>query len=614
MLKNIFFFSSSGNTNKTTKVEMKTHNIKATVQVTVTRVENKIESGGSVKVIWERGDNNGSTKVISLNSEIQETFSFLSTFQHTKNGLKEKVMKITLSARNTNVGSTTINLSDFFEQAGDSQKIIETTKAVSQNNTKSNYLIHLKIAFVSSSSAQSLQSPPLAEQTIRKDGKKELKTTKSSSVITNRKAIEVKHRRGANTSLDTSDLPQLVQPPQLNKLSMSTVSPSTAAPVSSPQPFNESALTRKQMSMMRMRRSTADCSQIKSNLETSKRKSIKQSGDVLKPEEEQLIADMKKYTSFLEMEEKAKTSENTILAQMVYSSLPLDVFTMSNGLPPIVSNELYGFVVADIVPIKSCFYLYSTLSRLIVLYDSLAKKQRNDFLFLFVNELQRSLMACHGRLMELIRARMVKAVEECFRLNCNERPIIKELMSILMMARDCRLSTPFKSILLNDSFVLFNSCMGEEVVNGHCTMITGVQIQVLVGMVGELEVKWKNDLPEKDNLVVLKEIGRVLMLSQKILLSTEARLDVCPHLTDDLLINILKDVLKKQNDQEVSQTISLIERNKGQIRVEFYEFGLPELRENRLRDVVKEAVGYPWNVYDLTGTPLEGKPYLKKLV
>ena len=69
--------------------------------------------------------------------------------------------------------------------------------------------------------------------------------------------------------------------------------------------------------------------------------------------------------------------------------MTVDKFKAGGGLSTIVIQQLSMLVCSDIMPFKLCIYLYSSISKLIFLYENILKKQRIDSMTTFYEELKK---------------------------------------------------------------------------------------------------------------------------------------------------------------------------------------------------------------------------------
>ncbi|EKE41495.1 hypothetical protein ENUP19_0121G0202 [Entamoeba nuttalli] len=618
---------------------MKSHDEKSRVQVRLISVMSQNEKSeiGNIKISWERGDNNGTTKVFSIGEEINEEFSFISTFQYSKGHLKPKILKLNIISRNMTIGSETINLSDYFN---DKASIGEQSINKLLNVGKEILTIKLLLLF----GDHLFSTPKVSKQKTRIMGSP---NTSSSKVLTSsscntpkrkicQSTISVSKIPSSKTSLDLTRSFEFESTKQTQPVFNTLNKESNGDPIISHRTIR---------SIDRIHRATADASQIRSALDQptigsnsnsiarqSSFRQIKRDGplresstrelkvntsrrntvEVLTGEEELLIKDIGRHSSFMELEEQCKSTDNTLLTQIIYSSMPIEKFISNSGLPEVICTQLQSFVIADILPLKLCVYLFSSISKLITLYETLGKKQRIESLVQFNEDIQKIGSKCYTRLFEIINLKFHKAWEISLNQNCSDKPILQELNSIVNLVCEFRTIGPFKTLILNDMFKVLNISFYEEVIKDHCTLMMGIQIQMLLGIVSDFEYKLKNLLVLKDNLIIIKEIGRVLVLNQKNLLVDDSRSEICPHLTDEKLVNLLTNYDKLNPKEIPSGTISLLSRNVNQRHVEFYDFSLPELKEQKLKDLIRDAVGCPWTPFDLSTTPLASRSYLQK--
>ena len=91
----------------------KNHDEKSPVKIRIIGIEGQDENNeiGTVKILWERGEINGTTKSFQIGEEINEEFGFTSTFQFRGGILKEKTFKLSVLSKNVLIGSVPMNLS-----------------------------------------------------------------------------------------------------------------------------------------------------------------------------------------------------------------------------------------------------------------------------------------------------------------------------------------------------------------------------------------------------------------------------------------------------------------------------------------------------------------------
>ncbi|KAL7722402.1 Dilute domain-containing protein [Entamoeba marina] len=576
------------------------HNQKVDVKFRITHIETKSDAKklDQLVVVWERGSNKGSTTPKHVGEVINETFKFTSTFQKSKGEFKPKSFKLSVcNINHKTYCSNSINLSDYIN-------ILNKTQCLDQIANVNGIPILIKCYFLFGNGSIEVPSEPIQisqkkNQTINPLTQKSARladSTLSQSTV-GIYATPIRHSKATKINMSSRNVKEVgngngsIGEEKVNNLK-SEVTYSHKISRSTDRSFerrgrytlgtrdpaaqrlvgkNENSLS--SLSQIGKQPSFRDnlCDSGKSEyslrdsrkfasglIETYETKSISRTSTPEKPAldvaDEILLKDISSYTSFMEMEEKQPNEVNNVLTQIIITSLPFQKFLDSSVLPNAVINVLNEIVDAELVPLKQNFYLYAALSRLAIVF---------------------------------------------------------ELSGLVKIMNEFRILPQFKSIVLDDTLRLVNIVLYEELLCDKCTLNVGIQIQMLIAMISEFEFKNKNILSHRDNLVVVKEIGRVLLLSQKSILTEDARSECCPHLTIEMLVKILTNYDKLNPKEIPAGTISLLNRSMCQQRTEFFDYSAPELKDQRLKDVIKNVGETSLSPFDLSLTPLSSREYLR---
>ncbi|ELP90788.1 hypothetical protein EIN_026470 [Entamoeba invadens IP1] len=607
---------------------MKTHDIKCKVRVVIRQIvfDTIPENLPVLRITWNRGDSNGTTMPIPLNKDVKEEFSFTSTFQYSKSVLKPKPLKLTYFTQNNPIATVSLNLSDYVILGNETRQLKEE-----YSSSFGDFHVHLDIIFGNGGHSSRLEK--VGKQTILSQSansslssslsnsptKSILSQSASSSCIPKRKVqISVQTARNKN-SLDLSDFdftkrqtspsPYTIQQIQKEDQKPShrhTGSCTDRSPDSSPS--SKVVEISPPSSITPQRQQSFRTNQIQ-KFKVRENSSLRSTVEALSADEDAFVQDINRNSSFLEMEEKAKNTDNTILTHLIFNTLTTDKFTATSALSQVVLLQLNGYISSDILPLRLCIYLYSSISQILTLYTNIFSKQRVEGLGSFLDDLHKTMSKCHWRLMKLFEERLSTACVASFKSGCTEKPFLLEFNAVIKQIKEFRMYHPFQVVVVSDMFRLFNIVFAEEVTHGHCTLMNGFQIQMMLGMMSDFEFKMKEFLVEKDNLVIVKEIARVLVLSQKNLLE-ETRGDVCPHLTADTLVKILTNFNEMCPGEVPPGIISLLGRSDGAFKPEFFDFNMPELKEQRLKSVTRDALECKWTPFNITTTPFASRNYL----
>ncbi|KAL7711685.1 Dilute domain-containing protein [Entamoeba marina] len=614
------------------------HNQKVDVKFRITHIETKSDAKklDQLVVVWERGSNKGSTTPKHVGEVINETFKFTSTFQ--KNDYINILNKTQCLDQIANVNGIPILIKCYFlfgngsievpsEPIQISQKKVNTQRRMTSADQTINPLTQKSARLADSTLSQStvgIYATPIRHSKATKInmssrnvkevgngngsiGEEKVNNLKSEVTYSHKisRSTDRSFERRGRYTLGTRD-PAAQRLVGKNENSLSSLSQIGK------QPSFRDNLCDSGKSEYSLRDSRKFASGL---IETYETKSISRTSTPEKPAldvaDEILLKDISSYTSFMEMEEKQPNEVNNVLTQIIITSLPFQKFLDSSVLPNAVINVLNEIVDAELVPLKQNFYLYAALSRLVLIYYLENKKQRIDSLVFFYDELLHLMTRCHYRLLQTIQNRLKSSTKQCFQSSGSDRPLFLELSGLVKIMNEFRILPQFKSIVLDDTLRLVNIVLYEELLCDKCTLNVGIQIQMLIAMISEFEFKNKNILSHRDNLVVVKEIGRVLLLSQKSILTEDARSECCPHLTIEMLVKILTNYDKLNPKEIPAGTISLLNRSMCQQRTEFFDYSAPELKDQRLKDVIKNVGETSLSPFDLSLTPLSSREYLR---
>ncbi|KAL7718344.1 Dilute domain-containing protein [Entamoeba marina] len=566
---------------------------KATVVFVIHKIhsiapQSTLETLGPLTISFVRGSANGTTKATLVNTELNNTFSFVSTFIRKSSGdstYRDKELQVNISQKKKEIHKFSINLSPFYQRFTQSNVVPQNHDFTYQNiplqltysltfNTKSNISQTISTITSKPSTIRQLQHPPSP-------------LSKSSPPPSSKNSDAASTHTSNTLGSINKDFPS------------QTASARSYQNSGSFREIRDGEIQRRGHSRVR--------SAISGHVQTHS----DASSDLFPASELKLLDDVSHVALLMQIDAESSIQTTTSL----YSSLlftageKLSVFGSNSRLAERILRTLNAEIDNELMGTRQSLYLFAALLQTTALLTISISKNRSIPAKKFLVHLRELLPKLYKKLFQSVEKKVKIASKETSK---NRFTTANSVITVLMnFAEDVRITKIPEEVweLLSSNYCrLLCASIVEEVVNpvnSLCKADIGMNIIMFLGYIEEYCRKEKMFEGCGKEFVILSEVAKVLLLNDKTCLNNdESRRNICPHLGLGKLTEVLSAV--DDPNGKIKSTISSLTMSDF---IEFYPVVTDyyTLNEKYITSFLQNPPIY--SSYDFTHTPLKDRPY-----
>ncbi|BFU20584.1 hypothetical protein EHI8A_141900 [Entamoeba histolytica HM-1:IMSS-B] len=577
---------------------------KIDVKLTIQKVfssapESSLSQFGFITCTYSRGDITETTQPFEINKDLNQTFNFLSTFivKSQKEGTyKEKELQFVIKTvtKKKELFKTSVNLSKFVNSITTSQILNFTYK-----NLPMQLLYSLQFSGQVHQITKTSQIPQLKRQITSITIPLEKQSAMASSI----------------TPTTSTPSKQTTASSQISSGLARSARDARSQNCSSRGDFSGGSVDiSRRVGHQRVKSAFSQRPIFLSEMNEVQKENL--------PEDEaKFVDDIKQVTSLMQfdLESKNMPMTNTLMSELIFEILiKKKAFDGKEDLLEATNTALEETISNDLLFVKQAIYLYSSISRLCLLFKKEYEKSNSSQIGNFIKVLSESIKKLYTKLFEIIKKDLQKLMELIFNkslMSCDE--LINFIDDLRKMFEQMRVTKVFINIFVEDLLREINILFIEEVVNPSkkncCTTIGMNSVMIISFLQDYFRKPHIFQIDCKDQFSVISETSRVLLLNDKSILSdNEARTNICPHLSLAKITSILENLIVKTDQEELSvkKVISQITNTDNFTTVKF-DYSDPLLNENKLNETINKNENWEFIPFDLSTTPLIGRNYFK---
>ena len=555
-------------------------------KINSTATDYQINELGELTLTFIRGSVNETTPSFLLNSEINQTYNFISTFilRNAKDRqYKEKDLQFIIkTSKKKEVLKTTVNLSEFINSN-------EVNHIINFNYKGIGIQLLYSVFFGGKSHhvvTQSIQTPQKRPLTANANEYKQTSACQSLNPSSYTKQTTASSQLSGVSGRNGARTPREMTPYQNNQKSKGSGSHT-----------DSSKMSRRRLQMSAVY--TADGDGLK---------------EQLPPELQKFIDDLSRATALMEFDTLNKDTVdrkmNTLMTELIVKVLmEKKAFETNETLLEETNNCLLEVIKTHLKQKKETIYLYSTMTKIILLLKKENEIKQNQHINNFIKVLFESIILLYDKIFEFIHKEMKGIMTNIMRkklMDCNE--LISYIESLRELFDITRVNTSFTTAFVFDLIREINILFISEVIDPHsnnCTLEIGMNSIMIISFLEDyFRRKHSFNMEKRDQFVVIAETSRVLLLNdKKILVDDEARNNICPHLSLAKISVLLENLNVKNNEDEnsIKQTIS--DMTAHEFESAKYDYSTPSMSSKQIREIVKTITDWNFIPFDIMSVP-----------